>query len=495
MKENEDERIPRKTVRNKIWKLQEENAQLKNVNAKLRSMMRYSKLCFYKSEKVINDPVQGYIPIDDKIVKLIDTEEFQRLRGIKQLGFADKVYPGGLHTRFIHSLGVMQLGRSFLRQIILTCDIEISVEDQEVFLAACLLHDVGHAPFSHVLEDLPEVSNHDILSAEAVMEGEIRAILEEEWCIKPRRIATVIGSKPSSDPSYPEEERQRLENIIGDSSSTDSFFSNVLHSQIGPDKLDYLKRDAYFSGAKHGFYDAERLIDCLRFRSEDECYEMIVTEKGIPLVEHALFSYYEMFRVLYWHHAHRSVTSMAKRAVEDAFRAKKLNRKEILKLTDEQLLSKLEKSGVESSEDLVNRIRCRKLYKRGKTSGMHEKEINSNEYYYRIELFKDTKLRRHSEKKIINFINDKRAGEETIKDHEILIDIPNLPKWKLNIDFKAENPIKGKDPVNFADARISALTKAIENLFETSVWKIRVFCSEDRLRKDVEEYWKEKKSL
>jgi HD superfamily phosphohydrolase len=172
--------------------------------------------------KVIRDPVHDYIEIDELALSLIDSPEVQRLRRIRQLGFSNLVYPGANHTRFEHSLGVYHLTRQLASQV--------DEQQQKELLAAALLHDIGHGPFSHATEDIIEKytrKSHDSVG-ELLKKSTIADVLKEHG-LSPISIAAHIRGE-----TYP---------------------GQILSSEIDVDKMDYLVRDAHYTGVAFGLVD------------------------------------------------------------------------------------------------------------------------------------------------------------------------------------------------------------------------------------------------
>lgn len=215
-------------------------------------------------KKIINDPLYGFITIPSELIfDVIETPEFQRLRRINQMGLADFVYPGALHTRFHHALGAMHLMSRTLDNL-RDKGHEISHEEYESALMAILLHDVGHGPFSHSLEEtlLPGVS-HEELSL-AIM----------------RRLSTRFNNQFD----------QAIEMFRGVYSRP--FFNQLIASQLDVDRLDYLNRDSFFTGVQEGTIGAERIIKLFDLVED----EIVVEEKGIYSVENFL----NARRLMYW---------------------------------------------------------------------------------------------------------------------------------------------------------------------------------------------------
>ncbi len=242
------------------------------------------------AERIYRDPVHNIIsleetdPDDRLLIRLIDTPEFQRLRRIKQLGLALFTYQGAEHSRFSHSLGVMHLMRRVLA--LLGQRHPIDRETRLTAMCAALLHDIGHGPFSHVIEAVLG-SRHEEWGARIVLdEGTlIHRILSERDRELPARIVAV----------WQHTYRPR-------------FVSQLISSQMDVDRFDYLLRDSLMTGAKYGLYDLEWILHTLEIAPEREC--LYVAAKGLYAVEEYLQARYYMFRQVYFHRNLRTAEAM-----------------------------------------------------------------------------------------------------------------------------------------------------------------------------------------
>ncbi len=169
-------------------------------------------------------PPELDVPLTDRVRALIDTAEFRRLARISQLGLVSLVYPAAIHTRFEHSLGVYRLALLFLRQLSYDRRFAalVSPGDAELFLVAALLHDLGHWPFCHPIEDihLPSVPQHELFANSFLLEGEIADALRDDWAIQPRDLVALVSGKPA-------DAKGRL-------------LASMLSGPIDIDKMDYL---------------------------------------------------------------------------------------------------------------------------------------------------------------------------------------------------------------------------------------------------------------
>jgi len=293
--------------------------------------------------KSIFDPVHGTILLDGSALALIGTEAFQRLWGIRQTGFAHLVFPGANHTRLEHSLGTFWVAGQMADRL------GIAGAARQRVTAAALLHDLGHGPFSHTL-DGPMVEvlgmGHEGLSR-ARIEGtdrsgprdraEVPAILER-FGLRPREVADLV------DP------------VRGVSRS--NLERSILHSAVDADRIDYLQRDAHYTGVAHGAVDAGRLLETIR----EDAGHVAFAEKGRSAVEGFLVGRALMYSTVYYHKTVRAAEMMAQAAVERQPGFPDAARDEF-RWTDGELLAHLQGSeGV--SARLAESLSFRRLYKR-----------------------------------------------------------------------------------------------------------------------------------
>ncbi|WP_284642811.1 HD domain-containing protein [Paenibacillus silviterrae] len=255
-----------------------------------------------KEEKVFKDPVHKYIYVQDETVwDLINTKEFQRLRRIRQLGTCFLTFHGAEHSRFSHSLGVYEITRKIISQFERNRYDDWPKEERLLCLCAALLHDVGHGPFSHSIEKTFG-TNHENWSCRIVLEEdtEVNQVL--------RRVA----------PDFPE----RVAGVIAKTYHKEIVVS-LVSSQLDADRMDYLLRDAYFTGVNYGTFDLERILRVMRpYRGH-----MVVKESGMHAVEDYLMSRYQMYWQVYFHPVTRSaevvlhkVFQRAKQLYEEGYR-------------------------------------------------------------------------------------------------------------------------------------------------------------------------------
>ncbi|MAN85494.1 MAG: phosphohydrolase [Algoriphagus sp.] len=242
-----------------------------------------------KSQKILNDPVYGFITIPSELIfTIIDHPYFQRLRRIKQLGLTDFVYPGALHTRFHHALGAMHL-MSITLDNLRNKGTEISDPEYEAALIAILLHDIGHGPFSHALEySLLKSVPHEELSLLII------ELLNQELSGKLDLTLRIFKNQ------Y---ERK--------------FFHQLVSSQLDIDRLDYLQRDCFFTGVSEGTIGADRIIKMMDVKDD----QVVIEEKGIYSIENFLSAR----RLMYWQvYLHKTTVSAEKMLINLIQRAKDL---------------------------------------------------------------------------------------------------------------------------------------------------------------------------
>jgi HD superfamily phosphohydrolase len=294
---------------------------------------------------LIRDPLWDTITLDDAAVSIVDSAAFQRLRYIRQLGLAHLVYPGATHTRFDHAIGVYHLARQALRILAERGALrEVAPSDQNIVVYAALLHDIGHYPFSHALEELEQdriPGHHEALVGHFLNDADVRGAL--------------LGIAPDGPQAVEALVRGRAQSPL----------QGLVAGSLDLDKIEYLKRDAHFCGVPYGDVDVDRLLNALTVVRAPESgqLEMGVHEKGVAALESLLFAKYQMFRNVYWHHAVRAATVMYKRIVSDALRAGLLSADELIGQTDEGLLHLLEARAPTVAQQ-ITALRARRLPKR-----------------------------------------------------------------------------------------------------------------------------------
>ncbi|HEV8607969.1 MAG TPA: HD domain-containing protein, partial [Tepidisphaeraceae bacterium] len=252
------------------------------------------------SEKIIRDPVHDVIvlrtdrPLEALLFRLLNAPQVQRLRRVRQLGMASLAYPGADHSRYSHSLGVMETARKMIGR--LRSLVDIDEEKEAVCLVGALLHDLGHGPFSHVFERVSGLK-HEGITRQIIEDeqGEVNRLLGDFDRQLPGRIVEMLECRPRR-----------------------SFYNDILASQLDADRFDYLLRDNLMTGSQYGGFDLNWLV--MAITVDEKSDRLAVTAKGISAVEDYLQARYHMYRNVYFHKVVRSAEGMVKLALQRARR-------------------------------------------------------------------------------------------------------------------------------------------------------------------------------
>ncbi|HLL87935.1 MAG TPA: HD domain-containing protein [Tepidisphaeraceae bacterium] len=253
------------------------------------------------SEKIIRDPVHDVIafrpdrPLDALLFRLLNAAEFQRLRRIRQLGMASLAYPGADHSRYSHSLGVMETARRMLDQL-RRVGFAVDDEGEAVCVAAALLHDLGHGPFSHVFERVSGI-RHERLTQRVIRDpdSEVHRILFQHDRLMPEKVVEFLNCRPRR-----------------------TFHCDIISSQLDADRFDYLLRDNLHTGSRYGRYDLQWLLHALTIDQAGD--RLAITWKGVSAVEAYLQARFLMYRNVYFHKVVRAAEGMVKLALQRAKR-------------------------------------------------------------------------------------------------------------------------------------------------------------------------------
>ncbi|MRX71125.1 HD domain-containing protein [Bacillus lacus] len=309
-------------------------------------------------EKVFKDPVHRYIHVRDKLIwDLIGTSEFQRLRRIRQLGTTYLTFHGAEHSRFNHSLGVYEIVRRIVDDVF-RGRAEWNEEERMLVLCAALLHDLGHGPFSHSFEKVFHLDHEDFTRAIILGDTEVNKVLSKVGKDFPKNVAEVIAK------TYPNKQ------VV-----------SLISSQIDADRMDYLQRDAYYTGVSYGHFDMERILRVMRPRED----QVVIKQSGMHAVEDYIMSRYQMYWQVYFHPVTRSaeviltkILHRAKQLHQEYYTFKQepthfysifedeLSLKDYLKLDESVILFYFQAWQEESDpvlSDLCNRFMNRNLFK------------------------------------------------------------------------------------------------------------------------------------
>lgn len=280
--------------------------------------------------KLIKDPVHGYLSISEKELAAIDTYAVQRLRRITQLPFVYLVYPGARHSRFDHSLGCMYLAGEFAEKL--------GLDDyrRRVLRMAGLLHDVGHAPYSHLFEALLNEAGvtHEAMTCRIIREDGELAEAIERCDVDPKDVLEVLEGNAVESP--------------------------IISGPIDADKLDFLVRDAYFTGAPYGLIDVKRII----LRSRLISGKLMLNINAVGAVEEMALARYQNFMNIYFHHAVRAAQIIflaGAREIEEFMSLPSMSVDEYLRHDDYVIWCAMKRS--EKTSWIIERIERRKIPK------------------------------------------------------------------------------------------------------------------------------------
>lgn len=314
----------------------------------------------------MRDPIHGFVKLSDKEMALINTRVFQRLRRIRQLAMTFLVYPGAVHTRFDHSIGVMHIaGRICANLRELNPEI-VREEDIARIRFSALLHDIGHGPFSHVSEAL--------LEKYAPNQTQIGATREK---IHEKITVDILETDPEINEILSDDEREFVVEMIR-GQETQNWQRDIVSSELDADKMDYLLRDAYFAGVKYGVYDLEKLIESCLIDSDKTETSLAINSKGIYALEQLLLARYHMTQQVYWHRVSLISNEMIIRGITLAieggnqemgalYRYDENNKaafvEKYLDYHDEKVVDLLKSCAQEKACDIFNRLYSRNLFK------------------------------------------------------------------------------------------------------------------------------------
>lgn len=233
--------------------------------------------------KVLRDPIHEYIHIDEALIwDLLGCREVQRLKRIHQLGTTYQVYHTAEHSRFAHSLGVYEIVRRMVYEIS-GIDELLTEEDKIAVMAAGLLHDVGHGPFSHIFETISGIHHESITQRIILEDSEVHRVLEEAQPGLSKIVASIL------DHTHPK-----------------AILTQFVSSQLDADRMDYLLRDAYFTGTSYGQYDIERILRTFKVSKD----KLTIKESGVHSIEDYIMARYHMYYQVYYHPVGRSVEAI-----------------------------------------------------------------------------------------------------------------------------------------------------------------------------------------
>jgi HD superfamily phosphohydrolase len=415
------------------------------------------------SQSVIRISPDVNVPVTQRVKRIIDSQAFRRLSRISQLGLVAFVYPGATHSRMEHSLGVYRNAVDFLCRLSgdENATSVVSEQNAKLFLVAALLHDVGHWPFCHAIEDmrLQEIPRHESLANRLITQGQLADILHSEWQLDPLQVAQFLSGTI--------EESERLE---GASGHAIRMLQSMLSGPIDIDKIDYLERDSLHAGVPYGRnFDRNRLISSLCIDPVNS--ELAITDKGRTAAEMMVFARYIMFSEVYWHHAVRSATAMLQRAVFEISRQSMAIAPTWIDMNEAEMIDSLRRSSdMQPFSECVEGLfgMQRKLYKRvaqfdSLSHPSQHSALARKPYHEIVEL--SQKLSASISKKI----------GVSLGPHDILIDAPPV---KLEVQFQIN--VRQADGNFRTLGELSPVVHALATRqFDDMVKRVRIFVRPD----------------
>ncbi len=434
-------------------------------------------------------PVWGHIPLNTPLKKILSHPAFLRLKGIRQLSFSQQVYPGANHTRFEHSIGVYHLMKLILQRMVANPLAESLQKEPLYFdnhackllLASALLHDIGHYPHAHVLEEQAPFHNGEPVFAphESLVD---RFLFDRYEGFVP--LAEILGNDWDVDP------HETADIIKGNASGR---FKKLISGTLDPDKMDYLMRDAHHCNIPYGSIDIERLIES--FVPDPELQRFAITEKGIAPLESLLFTKYMMMRNVYWHHTGRTFSVMLRRMLQDAVDSSSISPDELRTLfydnLDDRVLHEL-KLHIDTawplSRRLLDNIMRRQIYKRSLILTPYRNGA-SEPIAWMFAYANDHERRKQKEQAICEILS-RRAGLD-LQGYEVLIDPPSMKDifdyadlrelrvYPTRQEHMTGAPSSTKGYVRFDDFGESVFLSDFILSFERYTKKFRILCRED----------------
>jgi HD superfamily phosphohydrolase len=403
-------------------------------------------------------PPDKTVPLTPRVRRLLDSSPLRRLASVRQLGLVSLVYPGAVHSRLEHSLGVYQLALAFLASLHGDKRFRetISEQDAAAFLVAAILHDIGHWPYCHPIEDmdLPDMPRHEERTSQLISTDEITKLLSTDWGLQPERIAQLILGT-ASDPSG-------------------KIIHSLLSGPIDVDKMDYLMRDSLHAGVPYGrHFDQDRLLASLCLNANGE--SLAITEKGRTAAELMVFARYVMFSEVYWHHAVRSATAMLQRTVW--LSRERLDTDLLVQSTEDTFVKRLSDAAQNSDAQSISEGLFgprRKLFKRIAAFDAKTHPVLHNT------------LAGLSYKNLVHVSNGfvQRLAKKTgtiIKPNDILIDAPPREREiEFNLQVCCRGQLNERELHWRSLVEMSPVTQSLAQLqFDYLVKQVRIFGSDE----------------
>ena len=356
----------------------------------------------------IRDPLHGTVVLSSLEEKILDTPQMQRLRGIRQLAAAYLVYPGANHTRFEHSIGTLALSDRICREL------GLSQEKTAKVRLAALLHDVGHVAFSHESEFVLQkhIGNHEEIGRKMILQGEIADALASSYSAKE---ISSLDSTPLGE---------------------------IITSDIGADRMDYLLRDSHYTGVAYGVIDADRICSTLSLSSRG----LVLQERGLEAAESLLVARFTMFSTVYLHKTVRIASRMLQQSISLAIGDGTLIPEDAKGMTDAAMLAVLTRSA--KGGDFAMRLKERRLYKKAYSLPLDAMKMKAE------------------------------SAESSLSGKcgcPVLIDVPKL---SLEASIKVESEDGKQVPISSASELVASLQK-----MQRSRLEVLVMCEEKDVKK------------
>lgn len=381
--------------------------------------------------KIIRDPIHGNLTISRDELQVLDAPEMQRLRRVRQLGFVYFVYPSATHSRFEHSLGAFHIAGRIAEAVGLEND-----EAEQVKLAA-LLHDLGHGPYSHsseIASNFFKKTTHEMYTSKIIKKSAVSDALKDTGH-NPDEIAKIATGrkKPNSD---------------------------IVSGDIDADRMDYLMRDSYYTGAAYGIVDLDHLLLKLMMTKQG----LVVDEEGLSAVESMLIARYLMYPAVYSHKTSRIADSMFTNALIECLQEKAFTIDELFRMDDAEVFQKIRSHGGEG-ENLLDSIERRDLHK---AALRLSKEDFGKSFEEIMSLKSDIKNLKKLEAEI--------TEECGLERNELLLDVPP-PQYTKEVKTLISDSGKLKKLEEF-----SPLVKALREA-QWKYWNVGVYASAGNLEK------------
>jgi HD superfamily phosphohydrolase len=380
----------------------------------------------------IRDVLWGHIYLSSELAALTASAPFMRLHRILQLGPVFRAYPGATHTRASHSIGVYHLGRRLLQNLAERGAAGwLSFEGVRSFLCACLLHDLGHFPYTHSLKELP-LRSHESLTGEIILKEPIKSLVGK------------TGADPEISAAIVDKELSGGDEL--------QFYRKLLSSCLDPDKLDYLNRDARYCGVPYGIQDVDFILSRLYphpTRGAD------IDSRLIPNVEAILFSKYLMYRTVYWHRQVRSATAMVKKALLQSLESGLVEKEELYNLDDQSLFALLQSRASGKGKALTEAVWEGRIYVLAAEIPFQEESQAG---------LRDIHSRSHYEEQLASEL---RSAGIPLCAEDVIVDVPEPVSFETGLFVLDEGQY-------FAGSS-SAFKAETVNAFVQSLYTVRVF--------------------